>query len=136
MLRHLRCSLGQSIWQRATTRSLHTSPRIHKSPARPFPIVESSIFTFLLSKKTERPGYIGAHLSSHPAFIDSSSGVTLTRQRLRHLALSFGHGLKHQLGIQEKDTVLIYSPNSLAFPVALLGSACHDYSLLCIIRLR
>ncbi|KAF7316064.1 AMP binding protein [Mycena indigotica] len=60
------------------------------------------------------------------AFIDGRTGTTITRGQLKHLCLSLAYGLKEHpttsVFAKRGDTVLIFSPNSLAWPVLLHGS--------------
>ncbi|KAK0486158.1 AMP binding protein [Armillaria novae-zelandiae] len=95
--------------------------KIYTSPDPSVPIVSHSIFTHLLAKDGD---LVGGHPASLPAFVDSASGTTITRAQLRSLALSLGYALQNHPRISAKrgDTVLIYSPNSLAWPVAVFGS--------------
>ncbi|KAJ7060932.1 AMP binding protein [Mycena amicta] len=100
-------------------------PRIYTSPADPVPIVNHSIFTHLLGS---RPGSddVGKYPAKATAFIDAQTGTVVTRAQLKHLCLSFGHGLRvhptTSAFVKRGDTVLIFSPNSIAWPVLLHGS--------------
>ncbi|KAJ7449076.1 hypothetical protein B0H11DRAFT_2247380 [Mycena galericulata] len=64
------------------------------------------------------PRYSRTFWGSELAFIDAATGASLTRARLRELSLSFAHGIRDHPRIsafsRRGDTVLIYSPNSLA----------------------
>jgi 4-coumarate--CoA ligase len=72
------------------------------------------------------------HSYSSPAFIDSRTSTTLTRGDIRRLTLELAHGLlhvlpKHKLAgwggrLQRGDVVLLLSPNTLAFPLALYAA--------------
>ncbi|KAK0460922.1 AMP binding protein [Desarmillaria tabescens] len=97
------------------------SAKIYTSPDPSVPIVSRSIFTHLLAKDGD---LVGGHPASLPAFVDSASGTTITRAQLRSLALSLGYALRNhpKIGAKRGDTVLVYSPNSLAWPVAVFGS--------------
>lgn len=94
--------------------------KIYTSPGPSVPIVSHSIFTHLLAKDGD---LVGGHPASLPAFVDSASGTTITRAQLRSLALSLGYALQNhpRIGAKRGDTVLVYSPNSLAWPVAVFG---------------
>lgn len=99
------------------------APIIYTSPVSAVPTYKRSIFTHLFSSSSES-GTIGGYPASHPAFIDAATGTTITREHLKHLALSFGHGLlSHPQLVRQKrgDTLLIYSANSVTFPVAMYG---------------
>lgn len=98
------------------------APRIYTSPLLSVPLYAHSIFTHLFS--SVGPNDIGGFHASLPAFIDSTTGTTITRGQLKHLALSLGYGLqKHPLlPAKRGDTVMVYSQNSLSWPVVLFGS--------------
>ncbi|KAJ7928469.1 AMP binding protein [Mycena leptocephala] len=93
-------------------------------PAPDIPILSVSIFTRLFASRAS--GDVGGFPGSLKAFVDAESGASITRAQLLHFALSFAHGLKHNPNTsrfaKRGDTVLIYSPNSLAWPVVLFGS--------------
>lgn len=98
------------------------SPTIHASPYPDLVFPDTSLFTHLLGLGSD--GSVGGYPGSHSAFIDAQTGVTLTRARLRHLALAFGYGITHHpklTSLQRGDTTLIFAPNSLAWPVVQLG---------------
>ncbi|KAJ6593544.1 AMP binding protein [Mycena capillaripes] len=100
------------------------APQIYTSPVPDVPILSTSVFTRLFASRGS--GDIGGFAESKKAFVDGNSGAFITRAQLLHLALSFAYGLKHNLNTSQfakrGDTVLIYSPNSLAWPVVLFGS--------------
>jgi len=97
---------------------------IYRSPIPDVAIPNESLFTFLFEGRADReiPG-------TTPAFIDAPTGRSVTRSGLKTACLSLGWGLRNiyanELGgveITRGDTVMIFSPNSLAWPFALLGS--------------
>ena len=96
---------------------------VYRSPIPDIAVPEESLFTFLFGEvDREIPGTI-------PAFIDAPTGRIVTHSELRTACLSLGWGLKHifasKLGgveIARGDTVMIFSPNSFAWPLALFGS--------------
>lgn len=96
------------------------APKTYFSPFPSVPIVSRSIFTHIFSDSST----LGGLEPSLPAFIDAPTGTTLTRGELKHLALSLGHGLQNipEIPLTRGDTILIYSPNSLAWPVVVFGS--------------
>ncbi|KAJ7502923.1 AMP binding protein [Mycena galericulata] len=102
------------------------APRIYTSPFPDQPILATSIFTRLFAPRADQSADVGGFPGSLNAFIDASSGACITRSQLVHLSLSFAYGLKHHPNTspfaKRGDTVLIYSPNSLAWPVVLFGS--------------
>lgn len=99
-------------------------PKIYASTFPSVPIVNRSIFTHLFTANPSNPTTVGGYPGSDPAFIDATTGTTLSRSQLKHLALSFGYGLLHHPSLppmKRGDTVLVYSPNSLAWPVVVFG---------------
>ena len=96
--------------------------KIYNSPFPSVPIVERSVYTHLFASND--PNLVGQYTGSAPAFIDSVSGTTMTRADLKRLTLAFGYGIRNHPRIATKrgDTILIYSANSLCWPVVLLGS--------------
>ncbi|KAL3635788.1 hypothetical protein CASFOL_020335 [Castilleja foliolosa] len=76
-------------------------------PAEPF----LDIVSFIFSKK-----HNGLH-----AFIDSSSGLTVSYSKLYSLVQSMASGL-HSMGVKQGDVILILLPNSVYFPVIFLGA--------------
>ncbi|KAJ7099954.1 AMP binding protein [Mycena belliarum] len=99
------------------------APRVYTSTLPEVPILTTSIFTRLFASRG--PGDVGGFPGSVTAFIDAASGASITRTQLKHLALSFAHGLRDHPATgpfaKRGATVLIYSPNSLAWPVVLHG---------------
>ena len=97
---------------------------IYRSPIPDVTIPNESLFTFIFE------GKVDAEIPpTMPAFIDAPTGRTITRAELKTACLSLGWGLRNvfanKLGgveITRGSTVLIFSPNSLAWPVALFGS--------------
>ena len=104
-----------------------SSPMIYTSLTPSIPIPTTSVFT-LLFQADPSTAYIGRFPGSYPAFIDANTATTLSRATLRSLSLSLGYGLTqsttypglHKLA--KGDTIMIFSPNSLAWPIILFGS--------------
>ena len=97
---------------------------IYRSPIPDVPTPDESLFTFLFEGKVDRE-----IPSTTPAFIDAPTGRTVTRAQLKATCLSLGWGLRNILAnklggveLTRGDTVMIFSPNSFAWPFALLGS--------------
>ena len=97
---------------------------IYRSPIPDLTIPDESLFTFVFEGKVDReiPG-------TTPAFVDAPTGRSITRAELKAACLSLGWGLRNifanKLGgveVTRGDTVLIFSPNSFAWPLALFGS--------------
>ncbi|KAJ6495728.1 AMP binding protein [Mycena vitilis] len=101
------------------------APKIYKSPLPDVPILSTSIFTRIFASRASG-GDIGGFPGSLRAFVDAASGTSITRAQLLHLCLSFAYGLNHHPNTsrfaKRGDTVLIYSPNSLVWPVVLFGA--------------
>nr|GMD17624.1 4-coumarate--CoA ligase-like 7 [Ipomoea batatas] len=57
-----------------------------------------------------------------PAIHDADTGQTLTFAKLKSQVSKVAHGMKHQLGVRKNDVVLIFSPNSIDFPLCFLGA--------------
>ncbi|KIK67058.1 hypothetical protein GYMLUDRAFT_37097 [Collybiopsis luxurians FD-317 M1] len=91
------------------------SPRIYTSPFPAKPIVQHSIFTHLFPETSIFP-------QDYPAYRDAPTGVTLTRGHVKDLALSFGHGLRIEKHAKRGDTIMVFSPNSICWPVVVFGA--------------
>ncbi|VDC00297.1 unnamed protein product [Peniophora sp. CBMAI 1063] len=76
------------------------------------PVPNQSLYTCMFSQHFD-PASV--------AFTDALTGNTLKRAELHDLTLQVAHSLRTQLQVTRGDTVLIFSPNSLAWPIALLG---------------
>ncbi|KAJ7432182.1 AMP binding protein [Mycena galericulata] len=100
------------------------APRVYTSPSPDVPIVNTSVFTKLFSSSAS--GDVGGFPGSTRAIVDGASGTTLTRAHLKELALSLAYGLRDHPSTRQfakrGDTILIFSPNSLAWPVVVFGS--------------
>ncbi|KAJ6467898.1 AMP binding protein [Mycena sanguinolenta] len=98
-------------------------PRVYTSDLPALPVVSTSIFTRIFAARA--PGDIGGFPSSRTAFIDGQTGTSLTRGTLLNLALCFGYGIQHHSVLAPLTprgaTVLIFAPNSLAWPVVIFG---------------
>lgn len=84
-------------------RSLH-SPR--ELPTDPFLDVVSFIFSF--------------QHNGHSAFIDSSTGYSISYREMFRMVKSMASGLQ-KMGISQGDVVLLQLPNSIFYPIILLG---------------
>lgn len=98
------------------------APKIYKSSYPDVPIPDSSIFTHLFSSPS--PDLVGNFLMSDIAYVDAPSGTALSRGQVKNFALQFAYSLLNSPCFEARrgDTSLIYSPNSLAWPIALFGS--------------
>ncbi|XP_077229223.1 peroxisomal OPC-8:0-CoA ligase 1-like [Tasmannia lanceolata] len=81
------------------------------SPSFP-QILSLSLPSFLLT--------ITPQILPKPAYVDANSGETLTYGELRTLITGVASAL-HTLGVNKGDVVLLISPNSLYFPLIVLG---------------
>ncbi|KAJ2396000.1 hypothetical protein GGI05_001327 [Coemansia sp. RSA 2603] len=96
---------------------------IFSSTLPPITLPDVNLVSFVLSQCAQ------AASPTHPVFIDSSSGTTLTLSDVRQQTLRLAHGLHTQLGIGPGDTVVIYAANSIYYPLAVyaiiaLGAVC------------
>lgn len=73
---------------------------IYSSRVTSVPIPTTSIFSFLFPKNSFDP--------ASPAFIDSSTGFTLSRNEVKNLSLSLAYGLRNELGAKRGDTAMIF----------------------------
>lgn len=96
-----------------------------KVVSSPYPSVDipyESLFTHLFRTKFD------AGRPNDPAFVEASTGQTITRVQTRDLALQFAYGLREgfaKLGgvaLKRGDTVLCFSVNSLSWPVFMYGA--------------
>lgn len=96
--------------------------KVYNSAYPPVELAKESIFTFLFQSE------FNSYPPDRKAFIDSLNGRSLTRQQLKELCLSFAYGIREHfaklggLPLKRGDSVLIYSPNSLSWPIMLFGS--------------
>ncbi|CAA7259028.1 unnamed protein product [Cyclocybe aegerita] len=99
------------------------APKIYTSQFPSVPVHDRSLFTHLFHS-TPGTNNVGGYDGSLPAFVDAPTGTTITRVQLKQLALQLGAGLRAHPALNAKrgDTVLIYSANSLTWPVVLFGS--------------
>lgn len=94
---------------------------IYRSNIPSVEIPDCSIYTHVFSS-------INSYPSSTPAFVDAETGTTITRADLHRLTLELGWGLRNELSklggpaLTRGDTVMVFSPNSIVYPVMLFGS--------------
>lgn len=98
------------------------APKIYTSPFADVALQRRSVFTHLFV--SQDPTLIGGYPASDVAYVDAPTGTSLTRAEVKALALQLGYTLRHHpdLGLRRGDTALIYSHNSLSWPIALFGS--------------
>jgi hypothetical protein len=94
--------------------------KIYTSLLPPLPIPSESVFTHLFTSND--PSLVGHFPASHPAYIDARTGTTITRGQVKQFALELGYSLRTSFGARRGDTVLVYSPNSIHWPVAIFGA--------------
>ncbi|KAF9565569.1 AMP binding protein [Agrocybe pediades] len=99
------------------------APKIYTSPFPATNLPEQSVFTYLFSSSAAT-NTVGGYDASAPAFIDAPTGTRISRAQLKQLSLTIGHGLRHHpnLSLKRRETILIYSQNSLNWPVILFGA--------------
>ncbi|QRV92769.1 AMP binding enzyme [Ceratobasidium sp. AG-Ba] len=91
-----------------------SSVRVYRSFYPDYVIPRQSVFSKLFPKQP-------LFDESLPAFIDAVDGRTLSRRDVKDYSLRFAHGLRNVLQTKRGDTVMIFSPNSLFWPIAMLG---------------
>ncbi|KAG1742529.1 AMP binding protein [Suillus lakei] len=102
---------------------------IYTSSYPSVPICRRSIFTHILGVSPSSPGTVGSFPASSPAFIDALSGTTISRGTFRSYALQLAfslHNLPSPLENRTK-TVLIFSPNSITWPVMMFGAVAAGF---------
>ncbi|KAI6096709.1 AMP binding protein [Pisolithus sp. B1] len=111
--------------------------QVFRSSLPPVPLARRSVFTHLLGKSPHTPHLVGGFPTSSPAFIDAATGVTISRGQLRSLALQLAHSLINlPEPLQHRDngattirpTVLVFSPNSIVWPIMLLGASAAGFT--------
>ncbi|KAF9243124.1 AMP binding protein [Melanogaster broomeanus] len=107
---------------------------IFTSPYRPVSLFRRSIFTHLLGTTPVSPHLVGGFPASSPAFIDAATGTTISRGALRSYALQFAHSLHnlpaplaHPRSATTTPTILIFSPNSIVWPIMLHGASAAGF---------
>ncbi|KAH8833272.1 AMP binding protein [Flagelloscypha sp. PMI_526] len=97
-------------------------PKVYNSLSPDVEIPNCSIFTYLFNS-SDGDQTIGGHSGSLPGIIESESCITLTRSQLKQKSFSFAYGLKNhpKLKLKRGETVLIFAPNSFAWPVVFFG---------------
>ncbi|KIK11934.1 hypothetical protein PISMIDRAFT_19122 [Pisolithus microcarpus 441] len=113
------------------------SEQVFRSSLPPVPLPRRSVFTHLLGTSPHTPHLVGGFPASSPAFIDAATGVTISRGQLRSLTLQLAHSLirlpepLQQRGngaTTTRPTVLVFSPNSIVWPIMLLGASAAGYT--------
>ena len=101
--------------------------KIYESRYPDIPLVRTSVWTFLFAhdRLPSKPDY--------PAFIDSETSLTLTRGDLRNRSLALAWGARNRLSqlggprLKRGSTIMIFSANSVAFPILLFGSVAAGF---------
>ncbi|KAF8998854.1 acyl-CoA synthetase [Cyathus striatus] len=101
-------------------------PKIYKSSVPPAPVVQESIYSYLFNTTNVYP-------PTDPAFVDAADGTTITRGALKDLTLRLAYGLRQHVllpctsnlpqltNLARGDMIMIMSPNSMSWPIALFG---------------
>ena len=103
--------------------------KIYTSPYPTVPVAEESVYTYLAGTR------FADFPPEHPAFIDAATGRTISRGEWRTLTLSLAWGLRHELHrlggpvLKRGDVAMIFSPNSIAWPVMLFGGMAAGLSM-------
>jgi len=99
------------------------APKIYTSSYPAVPTYNRSIFTHLFAPHKD-PNNVGDYPGTLAAYVDAPTGTVLTRAQLKSLALKLGYGLRNHPSFKAKrgDTIMVYSQNSLTWPVVLFGS--------------
>jgi long-subunit acyl-CoA synthetase (AMP-forming) len=96
--------------------------KIYRSPFQPCSLADESIWSLLFSHDNF-PSAI-----NDTAIVDAETGYAINRSELKSLTLSLAWGLRNHLPklggpkLARGSTIMIFSPNSVAWPVMLLGS--------------
>ncbi|KAF8507891.1 AMP binding protein [Hysterangium stoloniferum] len=86
--------------------------RIYRSSDPKIAIPERSIFAHVFSKSLDL---------TLPAYIDAPTGFTFSIGDVRSRSLQLAWGLRNILGQKKGSTIALFSPNSVAWPIVLLG---------------
>lgn len=109
--------------------------QIFTSPVPSVPLVRRSVFTHLLGTSPDTPHLVGGFPAHSPAFVDAATGASISRGSLRSYALQLAHSL-HNLpeplrgpsNASARPTVLVFSPNSIVWPIIFLGAAAAGFA--------
>lgn len=98
------------------------APKIYRSPYPDVSLSNCSVFSHLFYRKDA--SRVGEHPASDVAYVDAPTGTSLTRGQVRSFSLQLARSLRTHPALQARrgQTVMIYSQNSLTWPVALFGS--------------
>ncbi|CAE6532713.1 unnamed protein product [Rhizoctonia solani] len=88
--------------------------RIYKSQYPDYVIPRQSVASYLFPNESP-------YADSLPAFIEAATGLTLSRGDVKDLTFRVASGVRNVLGTKRGDTVMIFSPNSIAWPFTLFG---------------
>ncbi|KAJ3934522.1 MAG: AMP binding protein [Lentinula lateritia] len=91
------------------------APRIFRSAFPDETIVQRSIFTHQFPEPPVYP-------PEYPAYVDAQTGVTLNRGHIKDLALTFACALRNEKHAKRGDTIMMFSPNSICWPVVVFGA--------------
>jgi hypothetical protein len=96
------------------------APKIYRSPYPNIPVPDRSVFTHLFH--SGEPNLVGGFPASSTAYVDAPTGTTLSRAQVKSFALQLAHSLRSAYQVRRGDVALVYSQNSLSWPVVLFGS--------------
>ncbi|KAH9485035.1 4-coumarate--CoA ligase-like 7 [Psilocybe cubensis] len=98
------------------------APKIYTSPYPSQPLYNHSVFSHLFFSDPKYPNKVGGYPGSSPAFIDAPTGTSISRSQLKNFALSLAYGIKKTFSAKRGDTILVFSQNSLTWPVVVFGA--------------
>ncbi|KAI8318492.1 acetyl-CoA synthetase-like protein, partial [Martensiomyces pterosporus] len=78
-------------------------------------IPDMNVVEFVLSECEKTRGL------THQVFVDSITGRSLTVSELKSYAFRFAAGLRRNIGLVAGETVVMFAPNSINFPIAAYG---------------
>ena len=95
--------------------------KIYKSPLPDVELPRLSLSEFLFDNSP-----LTQQNPSKSAFIDGVSGASIKFGELKSLTYQIAYGLRHKMGLKERDTILIFSVNSIWYPLLLWGAQMAD----------
>jgi len=99
------------------------APTIYRSHVPNVPVHNRSIISHLFPSYAPAK-HVGNYPEDLPAYIDALTGTTVTRAQTQKFAFALGYGLRNHEDLRavKGETLMIFSQNSLAWPIALFGS--------------
>lgn len=121
-IEHALCILALHAFAPHLPLAFLATMKIYTSPHAPVPVRNESIYTNLaVTRFNDFPQEL-------PAFIDGATGRVISRGDWLQLTHEMAWGLRHEFlrlggvrSLQRGDVAMIFSPNSIAWPVMLFG---------------